>query len=53
VPGLSAYDYLRQAIVDPGATLVPGFAAGLMPADFGERLTAQELDLLVRYLLER
>lgn len=53
VPGLSAYDYLRQAIVDPGATLVPGFAAGLMPADFGERLTAQELDLMVRYLLER
>lgn len=53
VPGLSAYDYLTQAIVDPAATLVPGFAAGLMPADFGQRLTDQELDLLVLYLLER
>ncbi len=38
-------------IEDPGAFTVPGFPKGVMPATFGQSLTAQQLDTLVKYLL--
>lgn len=49
--------YLRESIMTPSAHLVPGanFSTGpggvsLMPADYGTRLTSEEIDQLVAYL---
>jgi mono/diheme cytochrome c family protein len=41
---------IRQSIVDPNAVIAEGFQAGLMLQDFGEKLSAEELDQLVSYL---
>lgn len=43
--------YLRTAIVDPSAYLVPGFVDNLMPKVYGEILTEEEINNLVAYLL--
>jgi mono/diheme cytochrome c family protein len=45
-------DALRRAILDPNAELAVGFEslAGLMPATFGDQLTAAQLESLVSYL---
>lgn len=43
-------DYLRESIVDPGATVVAPYK-DIMPKHFKENLTAQEVDDLVVYLL--
>ncbi|HET7009247.1 MAG TPA: cytochrome c oxidase subunit II [Anaerolineales bacterium] len=51
VPGLSAEEYVRQSILEPGAHVVQPFANGLMPADFGQRLTDEQLDALIEFLL--
>ena len=50
VPGLSAEEYIRQSILDPGAFIVPGFV-NVMPANYGETLTPQQIDNLVAFLL--
>lgn len=42
---------IRQDIVDPGAEVAAGFPKGLMPGDFGKRLSPKQLDALVRYLV--
>lgn len=49
VPGLSAEDYLRRSITDPGAYLVPGYPDS-MPRVLGEQLSAEDLAALVAYL---
>lgn len=49
--GLSAAEWLMRETVSPNTTLAPGFAPGLMPADYGERLSAEQLDALVAYML--
>ncbi|MGA9533338.1 MAG: cytochrome c [Anaerolineales bacterium] len=46
----SAQQYLVESIVRPGAFVVEGFANGLMPQNYGDRLTAQDLADLVAYL---
>jgi cytochrome c oxidase subunit 2 len=51
VPGQDA-DSVRQSIVDPDAEISPGFQPGLMPSDYQDRLSEQQLDALVDYLLE-
>lgn len=45
-------EQLRRMILDPLADTTPGYEAmaGLMPTNFGERLTAGQLETLVRYL---
>lgn len=43
-------DEIRQAIVDPDADVPAGYQAGVMPSNFSETLTAQQLDGLVAYL---
>lgn len=53
VAGLSAEDYLRQSITDPNAHVVEGFQPGVMPQDFGQRMTPEELTTLVNFLLEQ
>ena len=49
--GENPEQYVTQSIKDPGAFTVPGFPKGVMPATFGQSLTAQQLDTLVKYLL--
>jgi mono/diheme cytochrome c family protein len=53
VPGMSAEEYVLQSIIDPQAFTVEGFEdkAELMPTDFGSRLSEDELNLLVDFLL--
>jgi cytochrome c oxidase subunit 2 len=41
---------IRQDIVDPNARIAPGYQANIMPPNFGQTLTAQQLDGLVAYL---
>jgi cytochrome c oxidase subunit II len=43
---------IEQSIVDPDAELSPGFNQGIMPDNFGDALSSDELDTLVRYLSE-
>jgi cytochrome c oxidase subunit 2 len=49
--GISAEQYVRQAILEPGAFVVPGFDDGLMPVTYGDQLSDAEIDTLVEYLL--
>ncbi|MBI4674941.1 MAG: c-type cytochrome [Chloroflexi bacterium] len=55
IPGMTAEEYIRQSILDPGAFAPPGFEdkAQLMPSSLGEKLTAEELDLIVEFLLRQ
>jgi mono/diheme cytochrome c family protein len=48
-------DEIRAAILDPAASVSPGYEqfAGVMPPNFGSRLTAAQLEALVGYLAER
>jgi cytochrome c oxidase subunit 2 len=43
--------FIRQSIVDPDAVIAEGYQPGVMPSDFGERLTDEQLDGLVEYLV--
>jgi cytochrome c2 len=60
VPGQSAEQYLRESIVDTNAFLSTGCnaanpqapcVAGIMPQDWPQKLTEQQIDDLVAYLL--
>jgi cytochrome c2 len=60
VPGESAEQYIRTSIVDTNAFLAKGCnasdpeaqcAAGIMPQDWPQKLTEQQIDDLVAYLL--
>jgi mono/diheme cytochrome c family protein len=48
-PGLSAEDYIRESILDPGAYVVPGYQDS-MPRGLGRDLSPTDLDGLVAYL---
>jgi cytochrome c oxidase subunit 2 len=50
LPGLSDAE-IRQSIVDPDAKITQGFSPGLMPR-YGESLSAEQVDALVKYLSE-
>jgi cytochrome c oxidase subunit 2 len=43
-------DFIRTSIVDPDAELAPGFNQGIMPDNFGDALSPEELDTLVKFL---
>jgi len=49
IPGMSATDYLRRAIVDPDSYVVEGYDQGIMPK--GWDLSDSQIDSLVDYLL--
>lgn len=51
-PGKSAEEYLHQSIVKPNEFVVEGFPANVMPQDYGQRLSEQDIDALVKYLVE-
>ncbi len=42
--------YIRQSILDPNAVLVEGFMP-IMPLDFAHKMTAGELEMLVKFLV--
>ncbi len=44
---------LQQAIVDPNAVVAEGYAPGLMPADFAEKMTVKELMMIVEALQQQ
>lgn len=43
--------YLIESVVLPNVHLVEGYESGIMPADYGERITLQEMADLVAYML--
>lgn len=45
-------DFIRESIADPNADITKGYKPDIMPKDFGDRLDKEELDALVKYLLE-
>jgi cytochrome c oxidase subunit 2 len=49
--GQSPQQYVHDSIADPGKFTVPGFPKGVMPSTFGQQLSPQQLDALVKYLL--
>jgi len=51
LPGQSEAE-ISQSIADPEAKTTPGFPAGVMPANFGDSLTPEQLKQLVAYLLQ-
>lgn len=50
VPGQSAEDYIKAAIVKPNDFLVKNFQP-VMPQDYGQRMSAAEIEAMVKYLL--
>jgi mono/diheme cytochrome c family protein len=44
--------FIRESIVNPDAEVTEGFSDGLMPEDYGEKLSDQELDDLVAFLVD-
>lgn len=45
-------EYTAESIEDPNAYVVPGFAAGVMPSDFGQTLSKSEIADLVAFLTQ-
>ncbi|MBI5874760.1 MAG: c-type cytochrome [Deltaproteobacteria bacterium] len=43
-------DYLRRGILNPNADIAPGFPAGMMPPDYGTKILAGEVEMLVDYM---
>jgi cytochrome c oxidase subunit 2 len=44
--------FIRTSIVDPNADVAKGYEPDIMPSDFGTKLSKEEIDALVKYLLE-
>lgn len=44
-------EQIREDIVDPDARIAEGFQAGVMPGNFSETLSAEQIDGLVTYLV--
>ena len=51
--GKSPEEYVRESITDPDAVVVEGFTEGTMPQNYEQSLTPEQLDALVKYLLEQ
>lgn len=43
--------YIEQQIIDPNSAITQGFSEGVMPQDFEQTLTPEDLSGLVQYLL--
>ena len=42
--------FIKQSILQPDKVIAPGFQGGIMPSNFGDTLSAQQVDALVKYL---
>ena len=45
-------DFVRESIVDPDKVIASGFTAGLMPTDFGTKLSSADIDNLVALITQ-
>lgn len=45
--------YILEQIVNPDSEIAPGFAAGIMPKDYGDKLSEKQLADLVAFLLPK
>ncbi|MBP7963662.1 MAG: cytochrome c [Caldilineaceae bacterium] len=52
VPGMDAQTYVHTSIVDPNAHLADGYVGGIMTANFAERMSEDEINSLVEWLLD-
>ena len=50
VPGMTAEEYIRQSIEDPGAYIVEGFPDVMLP-DMAEKLSDQDMEDLIAFLM--
>jgi cytochrome c oxidase subunit 2 len=44
--------FIKQSITDPSAKVTKGFPDNVMPKNFGDQLSPEEIDALVKYLLD-
>lgn len=49
--GMTAEEFVRESIVDPDALVMEDFNEGVMPGNYGEVLTQEQLDNLIAFLL--
>ena len=53
VPGESPAEYLYQSITAPNAFVVPGYPSNVMPANFTETMSPEQIATMVAYLLQQ
>lgn len=53
VAGQDAQTYVHNSIVNTNEYVVEGYTAGIMPQNFSEQMTEEEINLLVDWLLSR
>ena len=51
IPGMSAAE-VKKSIVDPNAKIAKGYPPGVMPQNFGQVISPQDLNALVKFLLK-
>lgn len=51
LPGQSR-DKIHEDIVDPESVIAPGYPSGVMPSNFGDTMTEEQLNDLIDYLIE-
>jgi cytochrome c oxidase subunit 2 len=44
--------FIKQSILDPNKVIAPGFQPGVMPSNFSDTLSPEQVDALVKYLSE-
>ena len=42
--------FIKQSILDPNKVIAPGYQPNVMPPNFGDTLSSQQVDALVKYL---
>jgi mono/diheme cytochrome c family protein len=45
-------EFVRESIVDPNKEIASGYGPGIMPKDFGQKLSQKQLDDLVAFLTQ-
>jgi mono/diheme cytochrome c family protein len=45
-------EFVRESIVDPNKVIASGYGPGIMPQDFGKKLSPKQLDDLVAFLTQ-
>lgn len=52
IPKTDSKAAIREMIVNPNADITKGYAQGIMPANYGQVLSAKEIDELVNYIYD-
>jgi mono/diheme cytochrome c family protein len=50
--GVPLAEYVRTSIIDPDAWVMPQWSGGVMPANFDDQLSDEELDDLVAFIVD-